>query len=383
MLTALSRLLPPERLVVIPAHVPAGHPGHDPQWNARVVKSLSATGAEIMPIADGHRFNDSPRGRDMLCRLVAVETNGVAARSGRCLLIGLDVPTLGLAQYVAQGVDMLLVPRSTAALACPEDRPLIRWERTGLLSAVSRGGRIAAISEHMRRHLKTAYGIPSRSIIDLPNGLVPDEGSIERQAHLPLPPRARAGFLLAMGRAVPDKGFDDLLHALALLRQQRVRLPHLVLVAASPTPDADPYSESLAGLIREYGLNATLIGRFSPAVRGWLHSPALRAVVVPSRVEPFGRIPLEAFAAQAGPVVATRAGGLTQTVLDGVTGFTAEPGHPESLATAIQRALTVMPREREELVSAGAALLARRHDYLATIRVALTQCAPWAITEAW
>lgn len=79
-------------------------------------------------------------------------------------------------------------------------------------------------------------------------------------------------------------------------------------------------------------------------------------------------------------MVATRTGGLAQTVLDGVTGYTAAPDDPDSLAAAIHRALTVTPREREQLVSAGSALLETRHDYLATIRTALTEIAPWALT---
>jgi glycosyltransferase involved in cell wall biosynthesis len=135
----------------------------------------------------------------------------------------------------------------------------------------------------------------------------------------------------------------------------------------------------LAARIHAYGLDATLVTRFSPAIRAWLHSPALRAVVVPSRAEAFGRIPLEAFAAGAGPVVATRAGGLAQTVVEGETGFTAAPRDPASLATALHRALTVLPRERERLRNAGAALVRSRHDYEAAIAAALGRVAPWAL----
>ncbi|WP_308343645.1 glycosyltransferase [Streptomyces sp. MK37H] len=335
-LLALTRLLPPGRLVVLPTYVSADQPGYDEQWAAHLWPLLRSAEAEVIPVGQDETFVDSVRERETLCGRVGAEAARVAARSGRCLLIGLDVPFLGLGPYVPESVDLLLVPRSTAVLT----------------------------------HL----------LLDLPNGLVPHDDDAEPE--LPLPTRARAGFLLAMGRAVPEKGFEGLLHALALLRQRPVRLPHLVLVAASTTPNRDHYLALLDGLIREYRLNATLITSFSPAVRGWLRNPALRAVIVPSRVEPFGRIPLEAFAAQAGPVVATRAGGLAQTVLDGVTGFTARPGDPESLATAIQRALTVTPREREQLASAGGALVASRHDYVTTIHAALARCAPWSMAEA-
>ncbi|GAA2372319.1 glycosyltransferase family 4 protein [Streptomyces cuspidosporus] len=379
-LLALTRLLPSGRLVVMPAHVSADQPGHDRQWAAHLWPLLRSAEAEVVPIGQGETFVDSVRGRDKLCSLVGAKAARVAALSGRSLLIGLDVPLLGLGSYVPQDVDLLLVPRSSAALTHAHDRARVRWERAGLRSAVAHGGLIAAISQHMRQHLTAEYGIPGRALLDLPNGLVSHD--VATGPGLPLPARARAGFLLAMGRAVPEKGFEDLLHALSLLRQRSVRLPHLVLIAGSTTPGQDRYLSLLDRLIREYRLNTTLITRFRTAARSWLRSPALRAVIVPSRIEPFGRIPLEAFAAQAGPVVATSAGGLAQTVLDGVTGFTAAPGDSESLAAAIQRALTLTPREREQLASAGAALVASRHDYVTTIHAALARCAPWSMAEA-
>ncbi|MCZ4100770.1 glycosyltransferase family 4 protein [Streptomyces sp. H39-C1] len=381
-LTALTRLLPPGRLTVVPAHIPTGHPGHDRQWAAQVHRMLDAAGAEILPIPNGHALTDSVRGSENLCGLVGEESAPIAARSDRCLLIGLDVPFLGLAPYTPKGVDLLLVPRSTAALAHPEDQERIRWERAGLESAANRGSRIGAISRHMNEHLKFTYKVPATAIVDLPNGLLLQEEPHQMAPILPLPLRARGGFLFALGRPVPEKGFQDLLYALQILRDQHVRVPHLVLAATTPGQRENRDQAHLASTIGELGLDATLLTHFSPAIRSWLHSPALRAVVVPSRKEPFGRIPLEAFAAQAGPVVATRTGGLLQTVLEGRTGFTAAPGDPTSLAAAIQRALTVMPRDRIRLVRAGTALLTQRHDYLATIGSLLAEQAPWALVPA-
>jgi hypothetical protein len=109
-------------------------------------------------------------------------------------------------------------------------------------------------------------------------------------------------------------------------------------------------------------LPATLWTRFDPGLPGLLHHPALRAVVVPSRVEPLGRISLEAFAAGAAPVVATTAGGLAETVIDGSTGYCATPGDPPSLARAISRALTASPAEIARLRQGGKHLVAGR-DY--------------------
>ncbi|MFF7030758.1 glycosyltransferase family 4 protein [Streptomyces albidoflavus] len=239
-------------------------------------------------------------------------------------------PLLGLAPYTSPTMDLLLVPRSAAALTRPGDRPRIRWEREALRAAIARGGRIGAISTHMREHLVASCGLPRASIVNIPNGLFREELTRPTVVR-PLPLQARGGFLLAMGRAVPTKGFEDLLEALHVLKERGVRIPHLLLAAVTSEGHErlTSHQKDLAAGIRAYGLDATLITRFTPSVRSWLHSPALRAVVIPSREEPFGRIPLEAFAAGAGPVVATSAGGLAQTVIEGVTGFTSAPRDPK------------------------------------------------------
>jgi hypothetical protein len=70
------------------------------------------------------------------------------------------------------------------------------------------------------------------------------------------------------------------------------------------------------------------------SLRTLLIHPAPAAVVVPSRAEPFGRIPLEAFVAGAAPVVATTAGGLAELVTD-QTGYSARPADAASLADAL------------------------------------------------
>ncbi len=99
---------------------------------------------------------------------------------------------------------------------------------------------------------------------------------------------------------------------------------------------------------------------------------------MPSRIEPLGRIPLEAFAAGAAPVVATTAGGLAETVIDGVTGFSAPPGDVQALAGAVQRALSAPSEQVKRLRAAGAALVADR-DYTTCITRVLAALAPWAI----
>ncbi|WP_406303710.1 glycosyltransferase family 4 protein [Streptomyces sp. NBC_00885] len=378
-LDVLTRTLPPGRLLITPVHIPRSDPSYDPAWVAETERIVQRAEAEVVPVPGGRAATAAVAGCESLCERVMEVARDRLARTPMAQLIGLDIPFLGLGLH--RGTDdpfgLLLVPRSTSELASPEDRRRIRWEHRGLATGVSGGARVAAISHHMRGHLEQVYDVPRHAVVDLPNGLLLSDH--EDLPFAPLPPRARAGFLLAMGRAVECKGFEDLLEALRLLDVQGTRLPHLVLAATTHTEDLTDYQRQLQAMVRDYAIDATFLPRFSPLYRSWLRSPALRAVVVPSRAEPFGRIPLEAFASGAAPVIATRAGGLTETVVDGVTGFTAEARDPMDLARAVSQALHISSGEREQMRARSRALLMARHDYEATIRSYLRQYTPWAM----
>jgi glycosyltransferase involved in cell wall biosynthesis len=62
----------------------------------------------------------------------------------------------------------------------------------------------------------------------------------------------------------------------------------------------------------------------------------VHALVAPSRREGLGMVALEAFT-RGRPVIASRVGGLAETVEDGVDGFLVAPEDPIALAAAIAR----------------------------------------------
>ncbi|MEV4225578.1 glycosyltransferase family 4 protein [Streptomyces bobili] len=377
-LEVLARALPRGRLLVMPVHISRSDPSYDPVWVTETEEMLRQAGAEIVPVPGGRAATAALAGCETLCERVTEAARERLADASMAQLIGLDIPFLGLGPHRRSDdpFSLLLLPRSTSELASPEDRRRIRWEHEGLTAAVRGGALVAAISHHMRGHLEQVYGVPRRAVVDLPNGLLLSDH--EDVVPAPLPPRAEAGFLLAMGRAVESKGFEDLLEAVRILGTRGDRVPHLLLAPTTHTETLTSYQQRLQAMVREYAIDATFLPRFSPQYRSWLRSPALRGVVVPSRAEPFGRIPLEAFASGAAPVVATRAGGLTETVVDGLTGFTAEARDPMGLAHAIRRALHISAQERERMRARGRALLTARHDYEGTIRSFLCQHLPWA-----
>lgn len=381
-LEVLTRALPRGRLLVMPVRIPRSDPSYDPAWVTATERMLRQARAEVIPVPGGRVATTALAGCEALCERVTEIAREHLANAPMAQLIGLDISFLGLGLHrrADDPFSLLLLPRSTSELASPEDRRRIRWEHEGLTAAVRGGAHVAAISHHMRGHLEQVYGVPRPAVIDLPNGLL--LSNHEDTSPAQLPPQAEAGFLLAMGRAVESKGFEDLLEALRILSAQGEQVPHLLLAPTTHTETLTGYQQQLLATVHDYAIDATFLPRFSPRYRSWMRSPALRAVVVPSRAEPFGRIPLEAFASGAAPVVATRAGGLTETVVDGVTGFTAEARDPMDLAHAIRRALRISAREREQMRARGKALLAARHDYEATIRSYLDQHVPWALAHS-
>lgn len=150
------------------------------------------------------------------------------------------------------------------------------------------------------------------------------DDAVALRAELGLAPTDRViGFV---GRLVPEKGIDVLLRAYQALRHT---LPdtHLMIVGEGPLR---PKLERLAG---ELGIAERVVfaGPQSDVVPYYLLA---EVIAVPSQYEPFGIVAIEAMAA-ARPVVASRTGGLMDSVQDGICGKLAEPGNADALAEAL------------------------------------------------
>jgi glycosyltransferase involved in cell wall biosynthesis len=375
-------LAPGVELALLPVLLHPESPEHDRHAHQRLRARLAAVPHQVLPLDNGtagmRRFGGLAAFQHLNRHAVTVLTT-LMDHHPCGLLIAIDQPFAGLGPLLqAQpGWRLLYLPRSTADHHADAERAA--WEQHGLAGWTARGASIGAISSHMRA-LLTAKGVPAPRVIDVPGGLAPAD-QVPLADAPPLPAEAEDGFVLAMGRAQPYKGFDDLLDAVDLLARRGVPVPHLLLAAVTDSGEPTAYQQQLRERAAEICAPVTVWTQFHPGLPGLLHHPGLRAVVVPSRTEPLGRIPLEAFAAGAAPVVATTAGGLAETVLDGATGFTAPPGDPRALAAALHRALAAPPHEVERLRAAGAELVAAR-DYTSCITGVLSALAPWASARA-
>jgi phosphatidylinositol alpha-1,6-mannosyltransferase len=148
--------------------------------------------------------------------------------------------------------------------------------------------------------------------------------------------RGNGPLLAFVGRLIPEKGVDDLLHAVQLLARE---LPDLTAIVVGDGPER----ASLERLAARLGIDDRV--QFT----GWLSSPEvqkrLRAADVfigPSRpgvdgtTEAQGLVFAEAMLAGL-PVVATAFGGIVDAIRDGETGLTVPPGSPEAIAAAVRR----------------------------------------------
>jgi glycosyltransferase involved in cell wall biosynthesis len=275
------------------------------------------------PVRFGLWLNDLRRSRDVkdLCRVNALAATEIDAGSYDVVLVDacrflftppivphLRTPT---ALYVHDGPIELAPPawrpttnayrRARHLWHAPLERRLERraWSlrRASTLAAT----RVLTNSEHTRRRVQEGYGVTG--VVCAPpvdvaqRTLIPADDSV-----------------LSVGELEPRKGFDLVIEAVAALPE--AGRPPLRIVGNAANPDVRRRLERQAAAT---GVDLDVRVGASEAE---LHAAYRGAAVFAygSHEESLGLAPLEAMA-HARPVVAVGEGGVTETVVDGVTGF--------------------------------------------------------------
>ncbi|MFG2719731.1 glycosyltransferase [Streptomyces sp. NPDC048416] len=180
-----------------------------------------------------------------------------------------------------------------------------------------------------------AMGVPVGRVSVVPCG-------VDAQQFRPLadtadaPARGQRHRLLACGRLVPRKGYDQAIRALALIPDTEL------LIAGGPPPDqldTEPEAARLRRLAEAEGVadRVRLLGAVDPRRMPALMNSADLVLCTPV-YEPFGIVPLEAMACGT-PVVATDVGGHKDSVADGHTGRLVPPGETAAIADAVRELL--------------------------------------------
>ena len=217
-----------------------------------------------------------------------------------------------------------------------------------LLRATIRGAtRVVACSEALARQTAEVFPSAADRVTWVHNALGEPAAVRDTAARC-----ATAPFVLCVCRAVSKKGIDTLLHAFVHTASE---FPHLSLVIIGDGPLLEE-NRSLAqrlGIAHRVQFKGDIprqdVSRFFAECE---------VLVLPSRVEPFGLVLLEA-ACYNKAIVATRVGGIPEIITNGVNGLLVEPDDPEAMATQIVTVLRDRPLAARLGGQARETLLAR------------------------
>jgi D-inositol-3-phosphate glycosyltransferase len=197
-------------------------------------------------------------------------------------------------------------------------------------------------------------GAAASSVTVIPCGV--DLGRFGAQGPVDPPRRQGRSRIVCVSRLVPRKGIADVIRALR-------HLPDAELLVAGGPPMAMLHEDAEAAVLRRVAEASGVADRvrFVGAVERDDVPALLRSADVVCCCpwyEPFGLVAVEAMACGV-PVVASRVGGLAETVLDGVTGAHVPPRCPEAIAAAVRRVVGDFRRR----TAMGLAASRRAADY--------------------
>ncbi|MFY1633637.1 glycosyltransferase [Solwaraspora sp. WMMB335] len=364
---------------------------YDPHLLAATCRTVESRGGRILPLAyDTTAAFWTPPVWRQLSQQAAETARTLAGRYDHVAVIAVDTPFAGTGRAFLEGallppgagtVEILLTLYGTAYVhshPAPDPGRLV-WEQRSLTVAGQPGVRVADIGEAFTRHLITEYAVdpahlvPYRCSLDLTAPdlqPMPAADALQITATFGVP--LDRPIVLAVGRTDPTKGFDQLITAVAPLRD----IVHLVAVIVAFS-DADPLTRTYRQQIADAGLRATYVDRFTRDLPRALASlPHTVAVVCPSRGESLANLPFEVglWARHQGPIVVAPAlGGFPETITDLDNGLLYNPAEPGGLTAALQHVIAMDDTARSAIRQRAYHRVVRERDVVTAYAETLTR----------
>ncbi|WP_221565578.1 1,4-alpha-glucan branching protein domain-containing protein [Alkalihalobacillus sp. TS-13] len=191
---------------------------------------------------------------------------------------------------------------------------------------------IIVCSAYMEQELRAVFRVPDDKITMIPNGV--ENSLIETKSQFENWKDRFGGpscfYVFSLGRMVPEKGYQTLIEAAALLKN---KYPEIKFIIAGKGPMLEEYRRRVV----HEGLSdqVHLVGFISDEQRNQYLQEA-DALIFPSHYEPFGIVALEGMAAGT-PVIVSDTGGLSDIIQHGENGLKVYPGDTQSIYDQIIR----------------------------------------------
>ncbi|MDT5042421.1 MAG: D-inositol-3-phosphate glycosyltransferase [Actinoplanes sp.] len=247
-------------------------------------------------------------------------------------------PTVAHAHFWTSGLAAVTAARQVGIPVVQSFHELGEYVRTG--PGPSRAGYERALGRAVDQVVVQSQdevrglvriGVPRTQLTLVPAGVDSDRFSPEGPSVARDPQRPR---ILSVGRLVERKGFGDVIQAMRYVPDAEY------VVVGGPSAEqlrVDPQAKRLRAMAEHFKVadRVRLVGRVPAGdLPGWYRSADL--LVAAPWSEQFELSPLEAMACGV-PIIGTTAGGLSETVVDGLTGDLVPARDPRALGGALRR----------------------------------------------
>lgn len=232
---------------------------------------------------------------------------------------------------------------------------LKRWYN----AVMTRGDLVIANSDYTRDHVLAEHKVEPGKLVTIPRGVdlqrfdatfVPPERVDALRSAWGIAPSDHRTRILLAGRLTRIKGHLMIVEAARRMAAEGRR--DFLILFAGDDQGRSGYAAEVQAAIDAAGLTDSIriVGHCDDMPAAYLLADL---AILPTNVpESFGRAAVEP-QAMGRPVIASNHGGVTETILDGVTGWLAPVEDPDAWARALSRAIDLGPTKRQEMGQVG------------------------------